>query len=204
MTTVSSTIATAKPTDLIFVSKTNELVTDSMAVSKYFGKPHKDILAKVRTLGCSVEFTERNFSLCHKNNSLQNGKLQPFYQMTKNGFVFLVMGFTGKRAAEIKERYIQAFDQMAEQLAKGSRIQPPAQMNTLTLPDFHSLRVLLCIDNGEIVGKRMLDSDELIMSRKRFISYFKEPDIGFNDIDQLIELSNSVNERIRVQVRNIQ
>jgi hypothetical protein len=44
----------------------------------------------------------------------------------------------------------------------------------------------------------------LIMSRKRFISYFKEPDIGFNDIDQLIELSNSVNERIRVQVRNIQ
>jgi hypothetical protein len=85
-----------------------------------------------------------------------------------------------------------------------SRIQPPTQMNTLTLPDFHSVRVLLCIENGEIVGKRMLDSDELIMSRKRFISYVKEPYIGFNDIVQLIELPNSVNERIRVQVRNIQ
>jgi hypothetical protein len=43
-----------------------------------------------------------------------------------------------------------------------------------------------------------------VILNKRFISYFKEPDIGFNDIDQLIELPNSVNERIRVQVRNIQ
>jgi hypothetical protein len=30
------------------------------------------------------------------------------------------------------------------------------------------------------------------------------PTIGFNDIDQLIELANSVNERIRLQVRIIQ
>jgi Rha family phage regulatory protein len=204
MNTTSTSITSAKTSDLVFISQTNELVTDSFHVSKYFGKRHDHVLEKIKSLGCSSDFTKSNFGLCHKNNELQNGKLQPFYQMTKNGFMFLVMGFTGKRAAEIKERYIQAFDEMAEQLAKGSRIQPPAQMNTLTLPDFHSVRVLLCIDNGEIVGKRMLDSDELIMSRKRFISYFKEPDIGFNDIDQLIELSNSVNERIRVQVRNIQ
>jgi Rha family phage regulatory protein len=202
MTTLSTAIATAKPNDLVFTSNTHQLVTDSVKVAAYFGKLHKDVLRKFKTLGCSSEFNERNFTLVHYDDT--KGEIRPMYQMTKNGFMFLVMGFTGKRAAEIKERYIQAFDEMAEQLAKGSRIQPPAQMNTLTLPDFYSVRVLLCIENGEIVGKRMLDSDELIMSRKRFISYFKEPDIGFNDIDQLIELSNSVNERIRVQVRNIQ
>ncbi|EIA1766278.1 Rha family transcriptional regulator [Vibrio parahaemolyticus] len=204
MTTLISPIASAKTNDLVFVSQTNELVTDSFHVAKYFGKLHKNVLQKLQQLECSKEFTQLNFQLCHKNNELQNNKLQPFYQMTKNGFMFLVMGFTGKRSAEIKERYIQAFDDMAEQLTKSTRIQPPAQTNTLTLPDFHRQRVLLCIENGAIVSKRMLDSDEMLMNRKSYINYFKEPDIGFSDIDQLVELSNSVNERIRIQVRNIQ
>ena len=38
--------------------------------------------------------------------------------MTKDGFVFLVMGFTGKAASQIKEAYINAFNWMAEQLIK--------------------------------------------------------------------------------------
>lgn len=36
--------------------------------------------------------------------------------MTKDGFIFLVMGFTGHKAAAIKEAYINAFNIMAEQL----------------------------------------------------------------------------------------
>lgn len=36
--------------------------------------------------------------------------------MTKDGFMFLVMGFTGQKAAQIKEAYINAFNAMAEQL----------------------------------------------------------------------------------------
>jgi phage regulator Rha-like protein len=38
------------------------------------------------------------------------------YYLTKNGFVFLVMGFTGEEAGRIKEAYINAFDQMESQL----------------------------------------------------------------------------------------
>lgn len=41
--------------------------------------------------------------------------------MTKNGFMFLVMGFTGEKAAAIKEAYINAFDWMHEQLANISK-----------------------------------------------------------------------------------
>ncbi|MGL6025679.1 MAG: Rha family transcriptional regulator [Vibrio sp.] len=200
MTTLSSPIVSAKPSDLVFVSQTNSLVTDSFSVAKYFGKKHFHVLDKIRQMECSSGFTESNFRVCHKNNELQNNKLQPFYQMTKDGFMFLVMGFAGKRAAEIKERYINAFNEMAEQLAKGSRIQPPAQANTLTLPDFHRQRILLCVENGEIVGKKILDSDEMIMNRYQFINYFKEPDIGFDDVEQLTELSRLVNNRLCIQV----
>jgi len=38
--------------------------------------------------------------------------------MTKDGFVFLVMGFTGKAASQIKEAYINTFNWMTEQLHK--------------------------------------------------------------------------------------
>ncbi|HHF2982706.1 TPA: Rha family transcriptional regulator [Vibrio alginolyticus] len=98
-----------RPEDLVFVSKTNALVTDSLLVAKYFGKQHKNVLQEISTLDCSQKFTKLNFQLCHKNNELQNSKLRPFYQMTKDGFIFLVMGFTGKKAAIIKEAYINAF-----------------------------------------------------------------------------------------------
>ena len=33
------------------------------------------------------------------------------YEITKDGFVFLVMGYTGKKAAEFKEAYIKKFNE---------------------------------------------------------------------------------------------
>lgn len=54
--------------------------------------------------------------------------------------MFLVMGFTGKKAAAIKEAYINAFDRMAEQL-KVISSTPPSQQHQLTtfsrLPNYY-------------------------------------------------------------------
>jgi hypothetical protein len=43
-------------------------------------------------------------------------KNQPMYKMTKDGFVFLAMGFTGKKAAQWKEKFILAFNDMEKRL----------------------------------------------------------------------------------------
>ena len=40
------------------------------------------------------------------------------YYITRDGFTFLVMGFTGKVAAKFKEYYINAFNAMEETLRK--------------------------------------------------------------------------------------
>ncbi|EDQ2390388.1 transcriptional regulator [Salmonella enterica subsp. enterica] len=93
-------------------------ITTSVAVAEYFRKPHKDVLAKISRLDCSVEFTERNFSPSEYTDS--TGRTLPMYQITKNGFVFLVMGFTGKRAAAFKEAYIAEFDRMENELRLSS------------------------------------------------------------------------------------
>ena len=93
-------------------------VTTSLAVSNHFGKKHKNVLQAIENLECSNEFAKLNFQLFHKNNELQNGKPQPFYEITRDGFVFLCMGFTGSAAAQWKERYIAAFNAMEARLAK--------------------------------------------------------------------------------------
>lgn len=89
-------------------------VTTSVAVAEYFRKMHKDVLKKIDNIDCSVEFSERNFAPAEYTD--EQGKKRPAYQITKNGFVFLVMGFTGKRAAAFKEAYIAEFDRMENEL----------------------------------------------------------------------------------------
>ena len=91
-----------------------EPITNSMLVAQKFNKRHGDVLRAIKNLECSAEFTKRNFAFCTKINDLQNGKPQPFVEMTKDGFVFLVMGFTGKEAAKFKEDYINEFNAMAD------------------------------------------------------------------------------------------
>lgn len=100
-------------------------VTTSLAVALYFKKMHKNVIQKIESLDCSPEFSRLNFQLCRKNSELQNGKPQPFYQITKDGFVFLVMGFTGKKAAAFKEAYIAEFNRM-EATLRGEPASLPA------------------------------------------------------------------------------
>lgn len=92
----------------------DKLVTDSRKVAAKFGKRHGDVIRAIRNLECSDDFTQRNFALCYENNELANGKPAPYFQMTKDGFVMLAMGFTGKAAMAVKEAYIAAFNAMAE------------------------------------------------------------------------------------------
>ncbi|MCV6588694.1 MAG: Rha family transcriptional regulator [Marinobacterium sp.] len=117
MATTPTQTASAElnPLDLISIDN-NSATTTSFKVAKVFGKQHKDVLRKLERLECSSEFTERNFTLCFKNNELQNGKPQPYYKMTQNGFAILAMGFTGTKAMKFKEDFLAAFDWMAEQL----------------------------------------------------------------------------------------
>ena len=89
-----------------------QAVTSSLAISDYFTKRHDDVLKKIRALECSPEFTARNFSESEYTDT--TGRTLPCYQITRDGFAFLAMGFTGKRAAQFKESYITAFNQMEQ------------------------------------------------------------------------------------------
>ncbi|RSP94196.1 DUF2158 domain-containing protein [Acinetobacter baumannii] len=102
--------------DAVFIQN-DQVKTSSLKVAKFFGKQHKNVIQKIETLDCSSEFTSANFS-AHVQ-TIQAGAVQresKYYEMTKDGFIFLVMGFTGAKAAQIKEAYINTFNHMAAML----------------------------------------------------------------------------------------
>jgi Rha family phage regulatory protein len=97
-------------------------ITTSLRVAEAFGKRHDDVLKRLRMLDCSAEFTARNFAASEYIDS--TGRTLPMHEMTKDGFMFLVMGFTGAKAAAIKESYIAAFNMMEQALKQNTRIAP--------------------------------------------------------------------------------
>ncbi len=93
-------------------------VTTSLDVARHFGKQHKDVLRRISSLDCSPDFHQRNFTLMSVQVAVGKGALrdEPAYRMTRDGFTFLCMGFTGAKAARWKEAYITAFNRMEQAL----------------------------------------------------------------------------------------
>lgn len=110
-----------------------QIKTDSLKVAELFDKNHRDVLRKLEAVDCSLEFTERNFALSEYID--KSGRSLPMYEMTKDGFIFLAMGFTGAKAAQIKEAYIHAFNHMADVLLKQS-----TQLQTIQVGSVVQLR----------------------------------------------------------------
>lgn len=98
----------------LVIAKHGEVFTTSRQVAELFGKEHRNVLRAIRLLDCDEEFTALNFELTDFID--KNGDPRPEYLMTKDGMVFLVMGFTGKKAAQFKLLYIRAFNWMAEKI----------------------------------------------------------------------------------------
>ena len=98
--------------------RNGEAFTTSQQVAEAFDKQHHHVMQKLESLECSEHFLTSNFSRVKFHH---RGNTYDACEMTKDGFMFLVMGFTGKKAAAIKEGYIAAFNWMAAQLGLSSK-----------------------------------------------------------------------------------
>lgn len=90
-------------------------VTTSLKVAEVFGKRHNSVLRSIENLLLDLpEGAQRNFALSEYPDS--TGRTLPMYQMNRDGFTLLAMGFTGKAALEFKLKYIAAFNAMENAL----------------------------------------------------------------------------------------
>ncbi len=94
----------------IFCDSKDTARANSLMVAQMFGKKHAHVLRDIENLDCSAEFRLSNFGLSSYKN--EQNKKQPCFNMTRDGFTFLAMGYRGKKAAAFKEAYIKRFNEM--------------------------------------------------------------------------------------------
>lgn len=159
------------------VQEDGRIYTTSMQVAEHFGKRHADVLRAIKKLACSQEFTERNFAQCLKINELANGKTEPYFRITRDGFVFLAMGFTGKEAAAWKEAYIVAFNKMEAELKRIKYAVNPD--DALTAAQAETLRPMLKT-KADLLPKRQQGSF-MMKGWSKLKSHYK---VGYRQIPQ--------------------
>ena len=108
-----------------------ELVVTSRQVAEDFEKQHSHVLRtiKEKVSGNPILDSEKYFI---ESSYTDRGKHYPEYLLTKDGFSFLVMGFTGAKADAWKLKYIEAFNKM-EQAIKERSSRPLSAMDQLRL-----------------------------------------------------------------------
>ncbi|EBG1930625.1 Rha family transcriptional regulator [Salmonella enterica] len=169
----------------------NRPVTTSIAVANFFGKHHKDVLKKIRMLECSPTFTTANF--CAVAITTQAGfdeRETEAYEMTKDGFIFLVMGFTGKKAARFKEAYIAEFNRMEEEIR-----QKNAASSDMIFGDSRTL-VIHLDEHGNIKSTEKVPDDSVVCTFQSFKFWVERNGWLVIRRDDLTELFNETLRKI--------
>lgn len=122
-------------------------VTTSVIVGKIFGKDHDKVCRDIKNLNCSLEFNTANFGVIKYIDS--RGREQECYEITKDGFSFLVMGYTGIRAGEFKEAFINEFNRRGELI------------KTFVIPKTLSQALMLAAEQAE-----RIENQEMLLIEK--------------------------------------
>ena len=114
----------------LVIMKEQQAVTTSMQVADTFEKEHKNILRDIEKI---IEEDQLNFEPMFKVSNEPDSYNRPrkIYYMNRDGFSFLVMGFTGSKAREFKLKYINAFNAMESHIKQQidmSNLSPELQL----------------------------------------------------------------------------
>ena len=124
-------MAHAKPVLAVLDGRVTTLSTH---VASVFGRQHKHVLDAIEVLraDCPEVFSQPNFRPCTYRAG--HGRDETAYQLTRDGFTLLAMGFTGKKALQFKLAYIDAFNRMEATLRAGADAGPYRALPPLLAP----------------------------------------------------------------------
>ena len=151
----------------VMVSKSREeVMVDSRIVAEVFEKMHKNVVQDIEKLismentaekdrlksqpnyddvdeaenkvtksGLSADFVRQNFIRSSYKDTY--GRTQICYLMTRDGFIVLAMGYTGKKAMAFKEAYIRRFNEMEAKLLQIQTLRDQHPFLTDAIKDTH-------------------------------------------------------------------
>ncbi|WP_294403063.1 Rha family transcriptional regulator [uncultured Clostridium sp.] len=106
--------------DNLDIKKTKN-ITNSLLVAQTFEKEHKNVLRDIENIlkeTTGSDLSSLNFYVKKKQYKDLKGELRPYYEMDKDFFTLLVMGYTGSKAMKFKIDYINKFNQMEQELLR--------------------------------------------------------------------------------------
>lgn len=96
-----------------------QAVTTSLILAEAFNKQHKNVIqaieAKIEPAENSARYKRMFYEGIYTD---KKGEQRKMYYLNRDGFTFIAMGFTGRKADEFKLKYIDAFNRMEEQIKK--------------------------------------------------------------------------------------
>ena len=98
-----------------------QLTVSSVQVAADFGKNHKDVLESIKKMRAKNSAL-MNMFIENTYKAEGNRRTYKCYDLTRDGFSLLVMGFTGKDALDWKLRYIDAFNRMEQKLRQSAPV----------------------------------------------------------------------------------
>jgi len=103
--TIPGTVS--KPTWTAYKALKNQLNAKTQKVAEYFGKRHDNVLRDIDVLiGGGV----LGFEGCSYRGG--NGKTLPMFNMKRQAWMILALGFNGEKALQFKQDFVDVFDRM--------------------------------------------------------------------------------------------
>ncbi len=125
----------------LVIMKNQQAVTTSLVLAETFEKEHKSVIRAIEDkiqsaqnyADCKSAEDSAHYDLMFYKDEYvdQRGRKQKMYVMTRDGWSFIAMGFTGAKADSFKLKYIDQFNQMEahiKQQLDTSALSPELQM----------------------------------------------------------------------------
>ena len=161
-----------------------------MIVAQVFGKEHKNVTRDIENLSCSSTFNRLNFERITYRDA--RNREQYAYEMTKDGFSFLVMGYTGDKAGEFKEKFIYEFNKREMMLKNDDYIVARSQEilhNRLQKAEkqleLAQETITTQSEQLKLQAPKVKYVDEVLQSVNTYTSTQMSKELGLKDADRL-------------------
>ena len=183
----TATLIVPVDNELHLQTESGQVVVSSRVVAERFEKRHSDVVRAIEnkvesltTQNCEVK------NLFIESTYTHNGNDYKEYLLTRDGFTFIVMGFTGAEADKWKLKYIEAFNKMEQAL----REQVPLLEYNQELQEFDKV--------AKIIGLSKQDKLVVVLS---IMKRHNAPTLGLEELSictqtKQIKNQQSVNDVI--------
>jgi Rha family phage regulatory protein len=200
---------------LVTLNDNRTPVTTSLKVAESFGKHHRNVMRNIATLieqskalgGGQLNFEPANYPDRQK-------KPRPMFEMDRDAFMLVVMGFTGKKTLKFKMDFIKAFNAMEKKLTEKP---DPSQLTRieilkLAMESEEHLQVAL-VERDDAVRTKAWISDKKTASamgtagawKKKYLAL--KATVGFpaNPCQELVDVSRRLetDDPLYVRAKNI-